>query len=124
MLDGDDLSNKSKAKAIKFNDTTKEGSAKVYELQLREDEVTRRKRIESVTETNAKIPLYQSYSSFIQEIEKAPKETTEELYKKLKEMREAVEKEYQKLYPATAKSRTEEKAKEVVIRNKDPDISM
>lgn len=124
LLDSDDLSNKSKARAIKFNDTTKEGSAKVYELQLREDEVTRRKRIESVTETNAKIPLYQSYSSFIQEIEKAPKETTEELYKKLKEMREAVEKEYQKLYPATAKSRTEEKAREVAIRNKDPDISM
>ena len=124
LLNNDDLSNKDKVRAIKYNDTTKEGSAKIYELTLREDEITRRKRIESVEETNGKIPLYQSYSSFIKEIEKAPKETTEELYKKLKDMREAVEKEYQKLYPATAKSRTEEKAKEISIRNKDPDISM
>ena len=124
LLDNEDLSNKDKVRAIKYNDTTKEGSAKIYELTLREDEITRRKRIESIEETNGKIPLYQSYSSFIKEIEKAPKETTEELYKKLKDMREAVEKEYQKLYPATAKSRTKEKAKEVTIRNKDPDISM
>ena len=109
-----------KGKAILLNDTTVDGSAKIYELTFEKDAFTNKNRIRAVQDTGKTIPLYQTYSSLLEAVNALP-ELTATYKEKLERIRKATELEYDKMFKPEEKTYIKEKEKERLSRNKDPD---
>lgn len=108
------------ATAICLNEKTDNGYAGLYAIGFRTDELSGKKRIETVDKTTDKVPLFQSYSKLLETIRELPK-AVEHYKKKLAQIRLTVEEEYKKLFQQENKGASREKEAERFARNKDPD---
>ena len=106
------------ALGVRIGEETHTGSAKLYILKLAEE--NNKAKVSSVQETNDHIPLFQSYTSILENIKRIPQRIA--IYKeKLTKIVESVKSEYEKLFHNDIEKQKERNRSN---RNKDTDIEL